>query len=184
MRRARNPIALLLVAALAAGCAEPVASPVAPVPPAPRAGLLSGAIDLTGVLGFIALPDLLSPRHAEKVVRAADGGFVELNGFRVDIPAGALAADTRVTIDLPSDGLLARHLIADFGPEGTQFSQPVTLSFPLTGVSLNGGPIEVARWEGGAWRSLGGVISADGTRLLGQTPHFSTYGGKYVLAGG
>jgi hypothetical protein len=156
---------------------------VAPAPPAQPAALLSG-IDLTGVLRFVTLPDLLAPRHAEKVIRASEGGFVELNGFRVDIPAGALAADTRVTIDLPGDQLLGRHLVAEFGPHGTRFSTPVTLTFPLTGVSLGGGPIEVARWQDGAWQSLGGTVSADGARLQGQTPHFSTYGGKYVLAGG
>jgi hypothetical protein len=185
MRRARNRLAILLAAALSAACAEPGATPVAPTPPlAASPALLSGAIDLTGVLSFVSLPDLLAPRHAEKVIRAAEGGFVELNGFRVDIPAGALAEDTRVTIDLPSDGLLARRLIADFGPEGTTFTTPVTLSFPLSGVSLNGGPIEVARWENGGWTSLGGWVTPDGARLQGRTPHFSEYGGKYVLAGG
>jgi hypothetical protein len=187
MRRAYHRIAILLAAALAAGCAEPGASPVAPEPGGRADGLLgtvSATIDLTGVLSSTSLTSLLSPRHAEKVIRAGEGGFVELNGFRVDIPAGALPADTRVTIDLPSDGLLSRHLIAEFGPHGIQFNQPVTLSFPLNGVSLSGGPIEVARWEGDQWRSLGGSISADGTRLQGRTPHFSTYGGKYVLAGG
>jgi hypothetical protein len=189
MRRARNRIAMFLAAALTAACAEPGATPVAPLPPtAATPGVPSSTLfatpDLTGVLQFVTVPNLLSPRHAEKVIRAADGGFVELNGFRVDIPAGALAADTRITLDLPSDGILAQRLLASFGPEGTQFSTPVTLTFPLTGVSLNGGPIEVARWENGAWTSLGGTVSLDGTRLQGQTPHFSEYGGKYVLAGG
>jgi hypothetical protein len=184
MRRARNHLAILLAAALTASCAEPGSTPVAPTPTAgPSEALLSSSIDLTGVLRSVSL-NPLAPRHAEKLIRASEGGFVELNGFRVDIPAGALAADTKVTIDLPSDGLLAQHLIADFGPEGTQFRTPVTLSFPLTGVILGGGPVEVARWENGAWTSLGGGVTADGTRLQGQTPHFSEYGGKYVLAGG
>lgn len=180
MRRSRSRIAILLAAVLAAGCAEPGATPVAPEPSRSDALLSSATLDLTGVLSSASL-NLLAPRHAEKLIRASEGGYVELNGFRVDIPAGALAEDTRVTIDLPSDGLLASHLVAEFGPHGTQFSQPVTLSFPLTGVLLTG-PVEVARWEGDHWQSLGG--SVEGLRLRGQTPHFSTYGGKYVLAGG
>jgi hypothetical protein len=49
---------------------------------------------------------------------------------------------------------------------------------------LNGGAIEVARWENGAWTSLGGSVNALGTTLSGTTPHFSLYGGKYVMAGG
>jgi hypothetical protein len=109
---------------------------------------------------------------------------VELNGFRVDIPAGALPADTTVTINLPADNVLAKRLVADFEPHGVQFSTPVTLTFPLTGVLMLGGPIEVGRWENGAWTSLGGSVDLLGTRLTGQTPHFSTYAGKYVLAGG
>jgi hypothetical protein len=186
MRRVRHTIAILFAAVLAAGCADTGVNPTAPAAPETRSELLglSTTVDLNGVLRFISLPSLLSPRHAEKLISASQGGYVELNGFRVDIPAGALAQDTRVTIDLPSDGLLGQHLLAEFGPHGTQFSQPVTLTFPLAGVSLNGGPIEVARWEGSAWRSLGGTVTADGARLQGQTPHFSTYGGKYVLAGG
>lgn len=183
MRRARTRLAIVFAALLGAACAEPGATPLAPLPDAP-ASAISSTPSLTGVLRFVTLPNLLADRHAEKLIRASEGGFVELNGFRVDIPAGALAADTRITIDLPSDEVLGGALIAEFGPHGTQFSTPVTLTFPLTGVSLSGSPIEVARWEGSTWRSLGGSVTADGARLQGQTPHFSTYGGKYVLAGG
>ncbi|HEX2078690.1 MAG TPA: hypothetical protein VHG08_13300 [Longimicrobium sp.] len=146
--------------------------------------VLGGDIDLNGVLQFAGTPNLTEPRHAEKYIVASEGGFVELHGFRVDIPAGALSANTTITIDLPTDNVLAKRLIAEFGPHGTQFNTPVTLSFPLTGVVLNGNPIEVARWENGGWTSLGGSVNAAGTVLQGTTPHFSTYGGKVMLAGG
>ena len=146
--------------------------------------VLGSSISLNGVLQFIGLPNLSGTRSASKRIIASQGGFVELNGFRVDIPAGALPADTTVTINLPTDNVLAKRLIADFEPHGVQFSTPVTLTFPLTGVLLLGGPIEVGRWENGAWTSLGGSVNLLGTQLTSQTPHFSTYGGKYVLAGG
>jgi hypothetical protein len=151
---------------------------------APPTAALGGTIDLEGVLQFVGAPSLTQPRHASKYIRAAEGGFVELHGFRVDIPAGALPADTLVTIDLPADNVLAKRVLAEFGPHGVQFSTPVTLTFPLDGVVLNGDPIEVGRWENGAWTSLGGTVNALGTRLRSTTPHFSTYSGKYVLAGG
>lgn len=177
-----------------AGCSDASQAPLAPtVPAAPAApsgpdhllGLNLGlGIDLTGVLQFIGLPNLFVPHHAEKYIHAATGGFVELNGFRVDIPAGALPNDTTVTIDLPGDLLLAKRVVAEFGPHGVQFNQPVTLTFPLTGVLLLGGPIEVARWEDDHWVGLGGTTSGDGTHLYGTTPHFSYYGGKYIMAGG
>jgi hypothetical protein len=146
--------------------------------------VLGNSIDLNGVLKFVSMPDLSGTRHAEKYIVASQGGFVELNGFRVDIPAGALSQNTTVTIDLPTDNVLGKRLVAEFGPHGTQFSTPVTLSFPLTGVLLTGDAIEVARWENGGWTSLGGSVNALGTVLSSTTPHFSTYGGKIVLAGG
>jgi hypothetical protein len=180
---ARRTLALAAAALFAlAGCSD-VSQPVLAAPEQ-SINVLGGTIDLGGVLKFVGMPDLSGTRHAQKYIVASQGGFVELNGFRVDIPAGALSQNTTITIDLPSDNVLGKRLIADFGPEGTQFSTPVTLSFPLTGVLLPGGPIEVARWENGAWTSLGGSVNLPGTVLSGTTPHFSTYGGKVVLAGG
>jgi hypothetical protein len=180
---ARRPLSLLvLLLAALAGCSDlhqPTLSSVS----APRT-VLGNSISLNGVLTFAGMPDLSGTRTASKRIIASQGGFVELNGFRVDIPAGALPADTTVTITLPSDNVLGKRLIADFEPHGVQFSTPATLTFPLTGVLLSGDPIEVGRWENGAWTSLGGSVNSLGTRLTGQTPHFSTYGGKYVLAGG
>ena len=181
MRRILSFFAAALL--VLAGCSDRVGSPLAPEGEASKLLNASG-IDVNGVLEFVALPDLTQARHAEKFVRASEGGFVELNGFRVDIPAGALPHDALITIDLPQDAVLGMRLIAEFGPHGIQFNTPVTLSFPLSGVSLSGAAIEVGRWENGAWSSLGGWTSADGSRLQGTTPHFSSYSGKYVLAGG
>ncbi|HET7228600.1 MAG TPA: hypothetical protein VFJ16_01225 [Longimicrobium sp.] len=177
----RTLVSLAAVALVLAGCTEASQAPLAPAAPA---RLLSGGIDVSGLLQFVGAPSLSGTRHAEKYIVASQGGFVELNGFRVDIPAGALPYSTTVTIDLPSDPLLAKRVMAEFGPHGIQFNQPVTLSFPLTNVLLSGGPFEVARWENGQWVGLGGWVSGDGTRLYGTTPHFSAYGGKYIMAGG
>ncbi|HEX5725595.1 MAG TPA: hypothetical protein VFX98_09025 [Longimicrobiaceae bacterium] len=178
MKIRRTLAAVLVVAALAA-CGEQPTEPRAPA--AAPAQVLGGLIDLNGVLQFAGLPDLSGTRHAEKFIDASEGGFVELDGFRVDIPAGALPYDATVTIDLPTDNVLGKRLIAEFGPHGIQFNTPVTLTFPLTGVVLNGNPIGVARWENGGWTELGGSVTANGTKLTGSTPRFSTYGGKYIL---
>jgi hypothetical protein len=176
----RRHLVLLAAACVLAGCSDRSQTLVGP--PSSPARLQSA--ELSGLLPFAGAPDLTATRHAEKLIRASAGGYVELNGFRVDIPAGALPADAVVTIDLPSDPLLAKRLVADFGPHGMQFNQPVTLSFPLTNVLLNGGPIQVSRWETDHWVGLGGWLSAGGTRLNGTTPHFSRYGGTYIMAGG
>jgi len=180
---ARRSLALAVVALFAlAGCSD-ISQPTLSAPEQGSA-VLGGSINLNGILQFVGAPNLLAPRHAEKYIVASEGGFVELHGFRVDIPAGALSQNTTITIDLPTDNVLGKRLIAEFGPHGTQFSTPVTLSFPLTGVQLSGDPIEVARWENGGWTSLGGSVNSLGTVLSSTTPHFSTYGGKIVLAGG
>lgn len=180
---ARRTFALAAAALIAlAGCSD--ASQ--PTLSAPEQGstVLSNTISLNGVLQFIGAPNLLEPRHAEKYIVASEGGFVELHGFRVDIPAGALSQNTTITIDLPTDNVLGKRVIAEFGPHGTQFSTPATISFPLSGVQLSNDPIEVGRWENGGWTSLGGSVNSAGTVLSSTTPHFSTYGAKIVMAGG
>jgi len=171
-----------------AGCSDVSEAPLAPVaPPEAPSALLSGLIDLDGVLKFAGVPNLLQPRHAEKLITASQGGFVELHGFRVDVPAGALPYDAVVTIDLPLDLGLSRRVMAEFGPHGIQFNTPVTVSFPLAGVNLpSTGGLEVGRWENGAWTGLGGWLSSDGLRLYGTTPHFSVYAARagHVMGGG
>ena len=179
---ARRTLALAAALLALAGCSD--GSQPTLSAPEQESAVLGGTITLNGILTFAGAPNLLAPRHAEKYIVASEGGFVELQGFRVDIPAGALSQNTTITIDLPTDNVLGKRLIADFGPHGTQFNTPVTLSFPLIGVLWLGETIEVARWENGAWTSLGGTVDLLGTRLSGTTPHFSTYGGKVVLAGG
>lgn len=179
---------LLLALAVGAlplfGCSDRTPVPLAPA--LPSASLLSADVPTTtsGMLELLTLPSPEASHHAEKWIRADQGGSVSLRGYRVDIPAGALPRDTLVTIDLPSDGLLGGHLIAEFGPHGVKFNQPVTLTFPLENVLLTGAAIEVKRWENGAWRSLGGTVSADGTALSSTTPHFSYYGGGWMMGGG
>lgn len=177
----RRTLSALAAAAIAvAGCSEAARGPLAPSD-APAAAV-AGGIDVSGLLQFAGTPSLGEPRHAEKLIRAGEGGFVELQGFRVDIPAGALPHDAVVTIDLPQDAVLAKRVMAEFGPHGLQFNTPVTLSFPLENALLNGGSVGVARWENDAWTALPSWTV--GTRLYGTTPHFSTYAGKYIMAGG
>ena len=185
-RRFLLPLCAALLAL--AGCSDHTTAPLSPEPGAPAAALTNGSIDLNGVLEFVALPDLTGQRSVSKLVRASTGGSVELEGFRVDIPAGALPQDTVITITLPRDATLGKRVMAEFEPHGIRFNTPVTISFPLQGVLLpSTGGLDVGRWENGAWTSLGATVSADGLRLFSTTPHFSTYaarGGMYTMAGG
>ncbi|MHC4960349.1 MAG: hypothetical protein ACYTGN_18525 [Planctomycetota bacterium] len=75
----------------------------------------------------------------------AAGGTVEvtsgrLTGTKVVIPAGALAADTGITIASGTNVDFAGYAVGGpavrFGPEGTIFAQPVTITLPHFGSGL------------------------------------------------
>jgi hypothetical protein len=131
------------------------------------------------VLTFLTPPDPTSNRHAGKLISARNGGFVELSGFRVDIPARALSRDTFVTIDLPTSLPEAGYIVADFGPSGTQFRSPVTVTLPLQGANLLGvdlATVKLSYWNGVGWENYGGTATANA--LQSTTTHFSTYGAR------
>jgi hypothetical protein len=133
------------------------------------------------VLTFIVPPVLTDPRHAEKLIKASKGGFVELNGFRVDIPRGALTEDTVVTIDLPTTLPDANFVFADFGPSGLTFQKPVRITMSLVGVNLTGIELDWIKiwfWDGTKWREPRGTATE--TSVTRTTKHFSKYGARGI----
>ncbi len=133
------------------------------------------------VLTFLVPPVLTDPRSASKLIPAATGGFVELNGFRVDIPAGALTEDTVITLDLPATLPAANYVVADFGPHGLTFSRPVKLEFSLAGVDLldiDLDTVKIWHWDGSKWREPRGRIE-DGS-VVRRTTHFSKFGARGI----
>ena len=176
-------------AAQGSGLTEPLAKVGSPSPfePALTIGLplvdnlVDDLFDFSpdGVLQFLELPDLSLTRKTGKLIHAAEGGSVELNGFRVEIPAGALAEDTYITVTLPSTLAEALYVVADFGPSGTTFQKPVQVTLPLVGVNLNGvdpASLNVSYWDGSQWVSYGGRVTSDA--ISAATTHFSTYGAR------
>lgn len=168
------------------GCEEgrSALGPEESVPRAPAASLPElhddefAEISLDGLLTFTSV-DLLSKRSTGKWIKAAKGGSVELNGFRVDIPAGALKRDTYITIELPEELPQAAYVVADFGPSGTRFRKPVRITLPLEGVDLTGvslSDVYVGYWNGSAWEDYGGTASS--SRVKTRTTHFSPYGAR------
>lgn len=144
------------------------------------------SLDLTPILTYLTAPDLMQPRHAERRISADSGGVVELGGVRLDVPPGALAQDTTITLDLPRDPTRALYVVADFGPDGLQFLKPVTVRFDLRGVDLLGVDLQwlrVSWWDGAAWRGLDSWTTLDGTALLGNTTHFTGFGAESPSGG-
>ena len=116
-----------------------------------------------------------------------DGGTVALSdGTSVQIPAGALGAVTAITITPdpsapPPDGGIWVGTPYLFGPEGTQFASPVTVTLPFVPSELPGdaGPdgiaIDTAPAGSTAYVALATTV-VDTTHVSAQTSHFSAYG--------
>lgn len=122
-----------------------------------------------------------TPSSTSMLVTAAAGGEVTLeDGAGVNIPAGALAADTTITIEstapsgLPDADTLT-GLAYDFGPDGTTFSAPVTLTLPVSGTPGDG-ETAVVSWldeSDNTWQDLTTTVS--GGMASAETTHFTTF---------
>ena len=117
------------------------------------------------------------------------GGRMDFVGFSVIVPPGAVNKVTMFTIKLPADLQDDDHVVAEFGPHNVAFAKPVTIGFPYRGTTLEGDPNGMVVWWNNGWVDMGGTVSADGSQILTQTPHFSEYGttssrGGLTLSGG
>lgn len=100
------------------------------------------------------------------------GGTVMADGVQIVIPPGALDHDVRITAAPggalpPSYTALSR--LYTFGPDGTAFLKPVSVSFDLA----EAGVAPTVYWStaGGAFTDAHGVVS--GTKIGASVTHFS-----------
>jgi hypothetical protein len=118
----------------------------------------------------------------QKVI-GASGGTVTNGDTSVTIPAGALSADTTVTVTSTPDAAPPSDATPvgapyTFGPEGQQFAQPVTVTLPFDASRLPAGahPSDVVLFTAPAgttnFVSLGGML-VDSSHVSAQTTHFS-----------
>jgi len=122
-----------------------------------------------------------TPGSTTAEITAADGGEVELGKAKLSIPGGALADDTTVTVEsskpassLPDASSLS-GLVYDFGPTGTEFTQPVALTLPLAASPGAGKEAVIAYLNEAtdAWEDLPTTVGADGASA--DIEHFSKY---------
>lgn len=110
-------------------------------------------------------------------VTAASGGTVTDPAGKASlaIPAGALASDTDITLVVgPSEAGTAGEVLT-FGPDGTTFAQPATLTIKAIATGLPAGKTyAIGVFEGGAWQEVKGS-SFDGSVVKGPIAHFSKY---------
>ncbi|MDE2141735.1 MAG: hypothetical protein KGJ84_04920 [Elusimicrobia bacterium] len=139
------------------------------------------------------------PDTARDVVDKNEGGEVaRADHAAVDIPAGAAPQDLKVTVSTPSllsaaDEASRQHAVDDkqlktasppveYGPEGTQFAAPVTLTLPYSPdlVALQGideTSLKVHYWNRttGKWEDLDSTVDEKNHTITAKTSHFSLY---------
>lgn len=138
-----------------------------------------------------------SPKKSETpmvstTVAAATGGTVQSSdGTQVVIPAGAIVGtstslDITISEDLESTdpatpGITFYNLQnteRSFGPTGTTFKKPVTISLPFGNANIPAADypyLAIYIWQGGCWQKVGGVVDPVKKTVSVPVSHFSSY---------
>lgn len=191
MNSVQRRLALVLAGPmlLLAGCGE-AAGPTTPSgrPGAPAASRAGGGPELEWLAAFRQEP-AGGVAWAKRWI-GPEGGRLDLGGFAVEVPAGAVDRPTQFSIRLPVDPQGAERVVAEFGPHNQVFARPVEIELPYAGTSVEGADATIVWWDpdARAWVDVGAALTADGTRLRTPTPHFSTFGvssgGTILMSGG
>jgi hypothetical protein len=112
--------------------------------------------------------------HAMTEVNA-DGGIVSAgNGLSLAVPAGAIAGGTEITVletTTPPPDMGVISPVYAFGPDGTVFAHPVTVSFPLPSGAPANTRLFWSRHGAPGFDNIGGTIV--GGFLQASVTHFS-----------
>jgi hypothetical protein len=113
-------------------------------------------------------------------IKAATGGIVTAGGLTLEIPAGALAADTDITVGI-SDGSTSPSAstvvssVYDLGPNGTTFTKAVKLTIAYDAAKLGTKKPVVSYVSGAKWVALTDSAAAAG-KVTATTTHFTLFG--------
>jgi hypothetical protein len=132
--------------------------------------------------GSIFLPRLSPP----KVIGPEGGTVTAVNGTSVYIPAGAVSVPIPISVTpilkgkgMPGPPSKERIIIAaaNFGPAGTTFHKPVTLSFPIPSPALAEFNLDLFEFDATTleWKDTGidAIANADGITVSASVTHFS-----------
>ena len=148
-------------------------------PQTTRQQFSAGATDLSNLAQYQKGPPQIVIGLALKSIGPA-GGAIKLAGFEVNVPPGAVSRNTMFTIRLPVDPHNSNYVWAEFGPHGSRFNVPVTLTLPYSGTTSEGDNTTHVMWfDGETWVELPTTFTADG-RISTLTNHFSDYGTEEV----
>ncbi len=144
--------------------------------------------------------DVPSEEVASAII-SAQGGVIEYGPIKLEIPAGALGADTTISItrlsasfhDEPGEGggsesvsVLPVSSVYDFGPAGTRFDKPVTMTLPYDPGMGPGGAdpqnIGIAYFDGERWAIAGGTADPATRTVSVQVKAFEGLSVRAVLS--
>ncbi len=142
------------------------------------------------VLALAACPNQVASTYVvTKEIKKAEGGTVkvtaaeskDLAGTRLDVPAGALGADTTITVAFQREAIAptaeAAGPVAEFGPAGTTFSTPATLTLPfkLAGTQKAANLYVQVLEDDGTKSTLTGTVDAAKSLISVKVAHFTRY---------
>ncbi len=138
-----------------------------------------------------------SVEPARRLVDHKDGAKVERDdGAGVHVPKGALAADVEITVEKGDEKqdkeqktakrrelkITAVSEEVQYGPEGTIFNTPVTLTLPYDAAAiaargLKEDELKVYYWNPTLqdWEAMASVVDKQSKTVNAQTSHFSAY---------
>jgi hypothetical protein len=99
-----------------------------------------------------------------------DGGQFSFGNYTLSVPPGALATSVRLSITQENNG----QWPVRFGPEGTQFAVPVTMTFDASS-ETNAGSMSVAWWNPSTGQWVDQLTKHDGSLVMTDASHFSKY---------
>ncbi len=125
--------------------------------------------------GDATMSNAAKKAEASQLIAADTGGTVNTGRYTVTIPAGALATDTMITVQVKENmGIVGCELL----PHGITFATPVKLTISLTGTDYTGiGPVTIFWYDTAqkGWVDVGGTFELPTFELSTQLSHFSTY---------
>jgi hypothetical protein len=107
-------------------------------------------------------------------IDVAGGTFTADNGLTVTVPYGAVDSPTTVTVtttDIVAPG--ATSPVYEFGPEGTVFAAPLTITLPLPAGAATGTVYWSKLGSTTEYDAIGGTIDAAAGTITAETFHFS-----------
>ena len=110
-------------------------------------------------------------------VSAAKGGTVAdpESTVLLNIPAGALVADAEITLTVTPKQADTVTAVYAFGPAGTQFESPATLSIDTDGVTVpTGKKVVLAVQQGASWSEVPGSV-VSGSAVQAPVTVLATY---------